>query len=121
MTEQEIKTLKEFEENDKELEDIALHVAEQLDSLKDKAIKTGSEIQGQNELLTKGNRLSFYWVANESAEDTQLNLTKQNNELSKLLNKYRNGKQIWLDFILLSVLLSLLALLWNRLKARNFV
>jgi len=61
MTEQEIKTLKEFEENDKELEDIALHVAEQLDSLKDKAIKTGSEIQGQNELLTKGNRLSFYW------------------------------------------------------------
>ena len=112
MTEEEKRVLKEFEQNDKELEDIALQIANSLESLGEKAIKTGVSIEEQNQMLKK---------ANEAAERTELELTRQNNELSKLLNKYRHGKQLWLDFFLLFLLMGLIALLYNRLKAKGYI
>jgi len=72
----------------------------------------GESINEQYEMLQK---------ANEAAEKTELELTRQNNELSRLLNKFRNGKQLWLDFFLLFLLMGFIALLWNRLKARGYV
>ena len=112
MTESEQAVMKEFQENDKELEDIALQIYNQLGELEEKQKKTGVSINEQYEMLKK---------ANEAAEKTELELNRQNNELSRLLNKYRGGKQIWMDFFLLFVLIGLLALLWNRLKAKGYI
>jgi hypothetical protein len=54
-------------------------------------------------------------------DNTEMILFKQNNELSKLLEKYRHGKQLWLDFGLLFILMGLIAVLWNRLKHCGYV
>lgn len=104
--------MKEFEDNDKELEEVALQIAISLEELGEKQKKTGKAINEQYEMLQK---------ANDMAERTELELNKQNNELAGLLNKFRHGKQLWLDFFLLFLLMGLLALLWNRLKSKGFV
>ena len=104
--------LKEFKQNDSELEDIALQIANSLDELGEKQNKTGVAINEQYEMLKK---------ANEEADKTEMELNRQNNELSRLLSKFRNGKQLWLDFFLLFTLLGLLALLWNRVKSRGYI
>lgn len=112
MTEQEKRALKEFEENDKELEEMALEIANSLAQLGEKANKTAISINEQNQMLKQ---------ANKAAEQTELELNRQNNELARLLNKYRHGKQLWLDFFLLFILMGLIALLWNRLRAKGFI
>ena len=106
------KVIKEFQENDEELEKIALEIAQSLEDLGDKQRKVGSEINNQYDMLVD---------ANEEAEEVEYKLNKQNNELSRLLNKFRNGKQIWLDFLLIFLLIGFLSLLWNRLKAKDYV
>ena len=106
------KVIKEFQENDEELEKIALEIAQSLEDLGDKQRKVGSEINNQYDMLVE---------ANEEAEEVEYKLNKQNNELSRLLNKFRNGKQIWLDFLLIFLLIGFLSLLWNRLKAKDYV
>lgn len=112
LNEQEKRALKEFEENDKELEEMALEIANSLTQLGEKANKTAISINEQNQMLKQ---------ANKAAEQTELELNRQNNELARLLNKYRHGKQLWLDFALLFVLMGLIALLWNRLRAKGFI
>jgi len=112
MNESEKKVMNEFKENDKELEEIALQIANSLGELGEKQNMVGVSINQQYEMLQK---------ANENADNTELELNRQNNEISRLLNKFRNGKQLWLDFFMLFILMGLLALLWNRLKARGYI
>ena len=88
--------MKEFKENDDEIEEMAQKIAASLESLKDKTKKTGEAIHAQGELLDE---------ANAKAENTEQTLRLQNNELKRLLNKYRNGKQLVLDAILTAILI----------------
>ena len=112
LTEEEKDVLEEFAKNDKELEDIALLIANDLDSLKDKAIRTGEALDEQHQLLTK---------ANEMAENTELELNRQNNQLAAALKKFRGCKQLIMDFVLLFILMGFVALLYNRLQAKGYI
>ena len=51
LTEQEKKVLKEFEDNDRELERIAEEISKGLEELADKGKKAGKAIEEQNEML----------------------------------------------------------------------
>jgi len=106
------KVMKEFQENDKELENIALQIARDLNELGNKQNNVQRAIGEQYDQLV---------IANEEADKVEVGLRKQNNDLAKLLNKFRNGKQIWMDFILIFILMGFLALLWNRLKAKEYI
>ncbi|CAI2374421.1 unnamed protein product [Moneuplotes crassus] len=112
LTEKEEKALEEFKKNDEELEEIALKIAQSLEELGDKQKKVGQEVGAQYEMLVQ---------ANADAENIEFELGRQNNELTRLLHKFRNGKQVWLDFLLIFLLCIFLTLLWNRLKAKDFI
>ena len=104
--------LREFDRNDRELENIAARIASDLDSLGKKALQTGEALDEQQHLLQK---------ANDLAENVELKLNKQNNDLQKAITKFRGMKQIWMDLFLLFILMGFIALLYNRLKFKNYL
>lgn len=112
LTAEEERVLREFKENDDELEKLADQISNRLEALKGKTNKIGETIDVQAEMIKQ---------ADDSAEKTENTLRLQNNELQKILNKYRNGKQLMLDAILLMIFIGLLALLWHQLKTQNCV
>ena len=76
LDEEERGILQQFEENDKELEDIALQIVGSLDELKGKAQNIQSTIARQSELLKKTNR---------KAEANEARLRQQNNQLKMII------------------------------------
>lgn len=75
--------LKEFEENDQELEALALEIVNALDNVKHTAEAINSEIGKQGNMLRE-QRLR--------AERNKNDLESQNNDLKKVIEKHKSGK-----------------------------
>jgi len=83
VNEEERDILAQFEENDKELENIAAELVEALDKVKLKAENSENLIKRQGELLKK---------TRKKAEDNEHKLRQNNNALKSILEKHKNGK-----------------------------
>ena len=104
--------LKQFEANDKELENIAAVIVGALDELKGKAQNIEDGVKRQGDLL-KNTR--------KAAEENEAKLRQQNNQLKMALEKHKNGKQICLDLTLLLIFIGLLGILLKLLKLKGYL
>ncbi|CDW80071.1 UNKNOWN [Stylonychia lemnae] len=104
--------LQQFEENDKELENIALELVDALDEVKMKAQNNEDLIKRQNELLKK---------TRKKAEDNENKLRQNNNQLKQTLAKYKNGKQMCLDMALCLIFIGLLGVLLKMMSSKGLI
>ena len=104
--------LRQFEENDRELEDIAALIVGSLDDLKGKAQNIESATKRQGDMLKK---------TRKGQEDNEARLKQQNNQLKQTLERHKNGKQICLDLTLLLIFVGLLGILIRMLKTRKVI
>ena len=112
LNEDEESILKQFEKNDQELEDIAAMICGALDQLKGTAQNIESKVDAQGKMLKN---------VNKKAEETQCQLSQENNELKQLISKHKNGKQICMDLCLLMVFLLLLGVLFHLLQQKGIM
>ena len=112
MNEAEKDALKEFEENDKELENLAAQICGALDTLKGTAENIEKQAKDQGKLLKK---------ANQKAGDTEAQLTQDNNELKAVIQKHKGGKQMGMDICLLVTLIVLLGMLIKLLEYKGIL
>ena len=112
MGEDERDILKQFEENDRELENIAAVIVGSLDELKGKAQNIEEGVKRQGDLLKK---------ARQAAEENEAKPRQQNNSLKMALEKHKNGKQICLDLTLLLIFVGLLGVLLKLLKFKGYM
>ena len=112
MNEDERDILKQFEDNDKELESIAALIVGSLDELKGKAQNIESSVKRQSDLLKK---------AKKAADENEAKLKQQNNQLKQVLLKYKNGRQMCLDLFLLLLFVGLLGILLRMLKSKGYL
>ena len=112
MNEDERDILKQFEDNDKELESIAALIVGSLDELKGKAQNIESSVKKQSDLLKK---------AKKAADENEAKLKQQNNQLKQVLLKYKNGRQMCLDLFLLLLFVALLGILLRMLKSKGYL
>lgn len=112
MNEDERDILKQFEDNDKELESIAALIVGSLDELKGKAQNIESSVKRQSDLLKK---------AKKAADENEAKLKQQNNQLKQVLLKYKNGRQMCLDLFLLLLFVALLGILLRMLKSKGYL
>lgn len=104
--------LQQFEENDKELEEIAAQIVDGLDKLKVTSQSMEENIKRQGEMLGK---------TRAKSEKNEARLRQNNNQLKQLLNKYRNGKQICMDMLLCLIFLGLLGVLLKMMQSKGFI
>ena len=112
MNEDERDILKQFEDNDKELESIAALIVGSLDELKGKAQNIESSVKRQSDLIKK---------AKKAADENEAKLKQQNNQLKQVLLKYKNGRQMCLDLFLLLLFVALLGILLRMLKSKGYL
>ena len=112
MNEDERDILKQFEDNDKELESIAALIVGSLDELKGTAQNIESSVKRQSDLLKK---------AKKAADENEAKLKQQNNQLKQVLLKYKNGRQMCLDLFLLLLFVALLGILLRMLKSKGYL
>ena len=112
MNEAEKDVLAEFEENDKELENIAAQICGALDTLKGTAENIEKQVKDQGKLLKK---------TNQRAGDAEAQLTQDNNELKSIIAKHKNCKQMGLDICLLVILIVLIGMLVKMLEYKGII
>ena len=104
--------LKEFEENDQDQELIAGEIVKALEGLKGTAETIETTIDKQGNLL-KSTR------ARSEAQEVQL--SKQNNELKKIIEKHKNGKQCCFDLGLIFIFLALAVVEIKLLQSKGYL
>lgn len=104
--------LKEFEENDKELEDIAGAIVQALDNVKNTAENIEGTIDEQGKML-RATRIR--------AENNEVALNKQNNDLKKVLERHKSGKQCAFDMGLLCCWFVLFGVTAKVLQVKGYI
>jgi hypothetical protein len=109
---QEQAILKEFEENDKQLEEIAGRIVEALSKVKSSAQDMNVAINKQGKMI-KSSR--------QRGEKNEQRLQQQNNELKEMITKHKGGRQCLFDLILLFIFLIELAVLVKMLQFKGLM
>ena len=112
LNEAEAMYLKEFEQNDQELEDIAGEIVKALDTVKRNAENIEAGIDRQSNLLQK---------QYERSEKVSERLQDQSTQLKDVLNKHKSGRQCCFDLFLLSVWLALCTVLLKMLQSKGYL
>ena len=112
LTGEEKNLLKQFEENDQELEDIAGEICKALDEVKNVAEQMETVI-GQQGDMTKN--------INSKAERNKIALNQQNNELKDIITRHKSGKQCVFDLSLLCVWLVLFGFTIKMFQMKGYI
>ena len=111
LTEEEKQALKQFKENDEQLDAILDRVIAGLSDLQKKGNIINEQIDRQNEMLQK---------TNKKVERTHLRLVQQNDHLKDVLQKIRSTNKLCCDLCLVVWFLGLIGVIVAVLKSKNY-
>ena len=109
LSEQETKLMEEFQQNDKEIDELLDQVIDLAKGLGEHARNLNTGIMTQQRLIKN---------INKRAEKARADLSRKNDALASTLKKYRSTNKLCVDVILIVVFLALVGVLIHVIKSK---